>query len=556
MKQSTDAIYDYLDGEPSAGDEFDLAQWVGVDRQRIQLLVETSLLHVQIQEVVRENDVESCLNVENINELINLDISKKCSTKQSGNKASAKLSSVQRKTKGLQVERIARRRIRRDGKIFQLGGLGVYRTNQELAIEPGRRFKIIILALIASGLLWFVFQKTLSPEKTLSPGVEVVNSSPAPVAQLISVLQDTWLQSNDAASPPPQSGHLLFPGLFELATGFARIKMQDGADILLKGPCSFELIDENQLKILSGSLTASVPQSAHGFTVQTPTGRIVDLGTEFGVKVNAAGATVAAVFEGEVTLESQRAGSISEPIPISSGKQGKVDLFGLSIAVQDVDPRINFVRTFEEAFYQPTINGNAAWRGSIDVNLLFADSSETGSLVKEITRGEKNRAHRYARVRLVQAGIRLRKPIYSVFMDSGMYDNQKGSPKGQLLNAGQILDCYCVIMPGGPAQDAGIDFAEFAAGELLFPRKIIGLIANPKSIMELHNQLDAWPNDNLKNYKDNLALEFDTDEHKRDFLLLNLEKNKVAFSLATSNRPDLFWVLTEPFVDNSALMNY
>ena len=52
--------------------------------------------------------------------------------------------------------------------------------------------------------------------------------------------------------------------------------------------------------LLQGRLTVKVPEEAIGFTVQTPSGDVVDLGTEFAVDVGKKGATELYVLDGTV----------------------------------------------------------------------------------------------------------------------------------------------------------------------------------------------------------------------------------------------------------------
>src|SRR6516165_5928449 len=85
-----------------------------------------------------------------------------------------------------------------------------------------------------------------------------------------------------------------------LERGLAEIEFDCGARIILQGPAGLELLSGLSAQLLHGTLTARVPRRAHGFTILTPHNRIVDLGTEFGLSVDARGATTVRVFTGEV----------------------------------------------------------------------------------------------------------------------------------------------------------------------------------------------------------------------------------------------------------------
>jgi len=95
----------------------------------------------------------------------------------------------------------------------------------------------------------------------------------------------------------------------------------------------------------SGQITPYVPPSAHGFTVVSPSGEIVDLGTEFTVGVDATGRTDVFVIDGEVDVASghtrahhdtplrmtQGFGSrlvAAEPTPVPTQEPLVIDHFG------------------------------------------------------------------------------------------------------------------------------------------------------------------------------------------------------------------------------------
>jgi hypothetical protein len=84
-----------------------------------------------------------------------------------------------------------------------------------------------------------------------------------------------------------KGGEKLSRGRFTLSRGFAALRFKHGAELLLEGPATFELISPNLVRLHSGNVFAHVPQAASGFTVEGPTGRVVDKGTDFAVHVGA-----------------------------------------------------------------------------------------------------------------------------------------------------------------------------------------------------------------------------------------------------------------------------
>lgn len=93
----------------------------------------------------------------------------------------------------------------------------------------------------------------------------------------------------------------LFPGRVSLLEGNATLVFDSGAQVTLAAPCEFDLIGSNRGKLISGTLSANVPEPAIGFIIDTPEASITDLSTSFGVTVSKDKNEVQ-VFEGEVIV--------------------------------------------------------------------------------------------------------------------------------------------------------------------------------------------------------------------------------------------------------------
>ena len=99
----------------------------------------------------------------------------------------------------------------------------------------------------------------------------------------------------------PKSG--LYPGsVLTLESGLAEIHFRSGADVILEGPAKLVFESAMRAKLSHGKLTANVPETAHGFAIVSPHGKVVDLGTEFGLSVGPSGQTDVTVFQGEVEV--------------------------------------------------------------------------------------------------------------------------------------------------------------------------------------------------------------------------------------------------------------
>jgi ferric-dicitrate binding protein FerR (iron transport regulator) len=110
-------------------------------------------------------------------------------------------------------------------------------------------------------------------------------------------------------------GNMRAGNTLQLERGLAEIRFDCGARVVLEGPAKLELVSGRSARLLHGKLTARVPEPAAGFAILSPQGKVIDLGTEFGVAVADTGATDVYVFEGKVVAR-----------PVADGETGAVSL--------------------------------------------------------------------------------------------------------------------------------------------------------------------------------------------------------------------------------------
>jgi hypothetical protein len=92
--------------------------------------------------------------------------------------------------------------------------------------------------------------------------------------------------------------------LLMLREGLAEMVFDNDARIVVEGPAEFQILSDNQINLKYGSVYAVVPGRAYGFTVITQNSRVIDLGTEFGVRSNLAGDMEVHVVKGKINLLS------------------------------------------------------------------------------------------------------------------------------------------------------------------------------------------------------------------------------------------------------------
>jgi hypothetical protein len=136
----------------------------------------------------------------------------------------------------------------------------------------------------------------------LSLGLTIWWIASRPVALLTASVGSVWEQAEKA----PTIGEALSSGqTLRLAQGFAEFKYPSGAKIVIEAPATFVLNSRDRVTLLHGRLTALIPTPAHGFTVSTPAGKVVDLGTEFGVNVISESVVETQVFKGRVQVQTK-----------------------------------------------------------------------------------------------------------------------------------------------------------------------------------------------------------------------------------------------------------
>lgn len=163
----------------------------------------------------------------------------------------------------------------------------------------------------------------------------------------------------------------------KLRSGIVRIEFDSGVEVTLEGPAKFKLITVTRTQLASGLLTATVPPGAEGFTVDTPSAQVIDLGTSFGIDIGDDGFSNVSVFDGEVEVATHDAADkrlLFEGESVRIGADYKVQdvtldlkpfekmwptasgITGSTESIRFVPPwpkRIRFVQSDEQIFVRP-----------------------------------------------------------------------------------------------------------------------------------------------------------------------------------------------------------
>lgn len=187
----------------------------------------------------------------------------------------------------------------------------------------GRVPPLLLLALLAVPLGWYGYLAI-----TGQPG----SSDPSQISQAgerpraghdESALSDSrtvvarvvWADEQTRWSPDNQPSDFLMrlrPGdVIGIESGLVKIQFSDGALVLMHPSSLLQVTSATSARLMRGQATGRA--SNGNFTLSTPSATVVDIGTEFGVRVDKSGTGVT-VFEGEVhvhgVLGSETAGSM------------------------------------------------------------------------------------------------------------------------------------------------------------------------------------------------------------------------------------------------------
>ena len=145
-------------------------------------------------------------------------------------------------------------------------------------------------------------------------------SSHGKFARIIEETDCRWLMDGKAISLT--KGEWLNTGRYRLESGLAKVLFPWGTEATLEAPIEFEFTEDGSKRLWQGQLVAKVSPEDTGFTIDTPSMKLIDLGTEFGVSTNADGDSEVHVFKGAVEVRPlfAEADSLERSITLFTGE--------------------------------------------------------------------------------------------------------------------------------------------------------------------------------------------------------------------------------------------
>jgi hypothetical protein len=230
----------------------------------------------------------------------------------------------------------------------------IQKVERKRTMMPLNKTAIMTIALSTAAIFLIVLFLRVSPPASIS--VATLTRSMDAV-----IMGDTAYESGSRLS---NSANSLW-----LQKGVVTIEFDYGAEVVIEAPAEFCLNSPEAMTLRYGRLYARVPGRSKGFTVETPIAQIIDLGTEFAVKVDFDQTCEVHMIKGNASLipglKGQRSG---ESRILSANEATHVDRSGqvrdipvkTTHFIREIDPETKFV-----------------WRG--DSRLSLADIVGGGS---------------------------------------------------------------------------------------------------------------------------------------------------------------------------------
>ena len=185
----------------------------------------------------------------------------------------------------------------------------LYSYASELQVEapdaPPSSARVIRLAAWSFGSLAAAASIILALWLSHRPQPAAVSVETRPeeyIARLTGSKDCRWTQTALPSGASLSKGQRL-----EIASGYAEITFDSGAQVVIEGPASLELNSAWQATLNKGTAKASVPPEAIGFELSSAAVNITDLGTEFTMIADGGGSADVLVLKGEVEASPSHA---------------------------------------------------------------------------------------------------------------------------------------------------------------------------------------------------------------------------------------------------------
>lgn len=314
----------------------------------------------------------------------------------------------------------------------------------------------------------------------------------------------------------------------KLTEGKRELTFPTGSKIALTAPATFIVTGENSIRLLQGKLIGNVPPSGIGFQVDTPRGRVVDLGTIFSVYATTDLNTEVQVFRGKVVASLvDHLGVVQSSKTIQANQAMKIDFLKKEVAdvpyasndfTASIQEKYGIVKHSKTVVFQeqmPEAVAAGEYNSFEHDNLAFLFPEKRNVLLKE------------------NLDVEIGQP--------GVYQSSTDLVKGKsTIPAGSTVDCFRVYYKPAIYSDIAVK----VQGEILFDRPILGVIIIYQELAKTNRLFHpAFKSVLDKNTLASPGLEIGTD---KDGLTISQDRKTLTFKLGTGGKAtDEFRVILE-----------
>ena len=289
--------------------------------------------------------------------------------------------------------------------------------------------------------------------------------APAPTTSAAPPLVATVTHALNARGNRPDAlivGAELTPGPLQLDTGFVEIKFKNEAAIILEAPAEVNLVNERLVSLSLGTLTAHIHPKVKVFQVETPSVRVTDLGTSFGVVVHKRAVTDVHVLKGCVATSFKgHARNVRDRIEtLNANDTMRFDVKAGTAYSIEMDTQ-QFALSWEDMLYRPHISGPIRFEHTPPA-VLFQNAFENDDHVT---------------ILLERKGVMLPKDITVDITTPGHYQEFEGL--SETIPGGYEVDSYLIHWK--PASEIGA--SKTMSGSVTFKRPILGLIVEEEGLV-------------------------------------------------------------------------
>ncbi|WP_437206961.1 carbohydrate-binding protein [Planctomicrobium sp. SH664] len=306
-----------------------------------------------------------------------------------------------------------------------------------------------LLLLIGGTCGWWASRSTLVEKPA-------TNETPARFAKIIRSTDCTWKVNGVVATLG--EGDWLSVGRYTLSSGLAKVVFPWGTEATIEAPTEIEFTQNGGRQLWHGQLVAKVSPEDTGFMIDTPTVKLIDLGTEFGLSTDFNGESEVHVFKGAVEVRPHFTdrGSPGNPITLTTGEANGFTATNLAVRQIAFNPK-RFSR---------------AWR----LNSLVAETSGAMRFVHpapaSIVEG-RTEANDSLTLFLEREDQELVSPLAVTMTEPGLYTTFNN--RSAWLPAGLHVDSYLVHFD--PVGSRSRQSPVVVEGSVSFDRPILAVIA-------------------------------------------------------------------------------